>query len=144
MSDEKVDIDIKLRPADRIAELINSTHVTYSDTVDLMLAETFSEKLVAEYFQLKIRYDELNKMILKIEAGTANFEINTKLNTLKEQLYHMNEYMKLLRLRAELEHIDLDPLTQDPNAISDLPKIVEPSEENKEQEKGEVNNEPTI
>lgn len=77
------------------------------DTVDLMNSEDFKERFKAEYYQTKIRYDKLHKMLIKYEAGTLNFEPKCSLELLTEQAKHMGLYLKCLEIRAEIEGIDL-------------------------------------
>ena len=43
------------------------------DTIDLMNSEDYRERFKAEYYQTKIRYDKLHKIIVKMEAETCNF-----------------------------------------------------------------------
>ena len=44
------------------------------DTIELMNSEDYRERFKAEYYQVKIRYEKLNKMIIKCEAGNLKFE----------------------------------------------------------------------
>lgn len=77
------------------------------DTVETMLSNDYKERFVAEYQQTKIRYDKLDKMTIKYEAGTLDFEPSCSLELLKEQKMHMGNYLRCLRIRAELEGIEL-------------------------------------
>ena len=77
------------------------------DTIDAMSSDDYKERFKAEYYQTKIRYDKLHKMVVKYEAGTIDFKPNTSLNQLKQQLAGMGQYLYILELRAEIEHIDL-------------------------------------
>ena len=43
------------------------------DTIELMLSTNHSDRLKAEYYQTKIRFDKLHNMIVKMEAGTLEF-----------------------------------------------------------------------
>ena len=43
------------------------------ETVVLMNSEDYKERFKAEYYQEKIRYDKLDEMTVKYEAGTLNF-----------------------------------------------------------------------
>lgn len=38
------------------------------DTIDLMNSEDYKEYFIAEYYQTKIRYEKLHKMLIKYEA----------------------------------------------------------------------------
>lgn len=46
------------------------------DTIELMNSEDYKERFKAEYYQAKIRYDKLYKMLVKYDAGTLNFELS--------------------------------------------------------------------
>ena len=78
------------------------------DTVDLMVSEDYKERFKAEYLQAKIRYEKLNNMLIKYEAGTLGFEPTCPKEILEDQLYYMNEYLRTLRIRAEIENINLE------------------------------------
>lgn len=80
-----------------------------SSTVALMNSEDYKDRFVAEYAQTKIRYDNLHRLLVKAEAGTLGFTHSSPLDLLKEQKRHMGEYLHCLEVRAEIEHIDLDP-----------------------------------
>lgn len=82
--------------------------ITFKDTVNLMLSDDYKERLIAEYYQTKIRYKKLHKMCIKYEAGTLPFTPNCKLELLLEQKKHMGMYLKALEVRAEIEGIELD------------------------------------
>lgn len=78
------------------------------DTVDLMNSEDYKERFKAEYFQTKIRYEKLSNMLIKYEARTLNFAPSCSKEVLEDQLYYMNEYLRTLKIRAEIEKIDLN------------------------------------
>ena len=78
------------------------------DTVDLMVSEDYKERFKAEYLQAKIRYEKLNNMLIKYEAGTLDFTPSCSKEVLEDQLYYMNEYLRTLRIRAEIENINLE------------------------------------
>lgn len=77
------------------------------DTVDLMNSEDYNDRLKAEYFQTKIRYGKLHKMLVKRAAGTLDFEPKSSVALLTEQKRYMGEYLRVLETRAEIEGIDL-------------------------------------
>lgn len=77
------------------------------DTIELMNSADYRDRFRAEYFQLKIRKDKLRTMLIKHEAGTLNFEPTCDITVLDSQLYYMEEYLKQLEVRAEVEGIDL-------------------------------------
>ena len=78
------------------------------DTVELMNSEDYKERFKAEYLQAKIRYDKLDAMTVKYEAGTLNFTPSCPLELLKEHKKYMGNYIRTLRIRAEIEKIDLN------------------------------------
>ena len=77
------------------------------DTVKMMNSDDYNERFKAEYYQVKIRYDKLDAMIVKYEAGTLNFTPKCSLELLKLQKMWMGNYIKTLKIRAEIEGIDL-------------------------------------
>lgn len=77
------------------------------DTVDMMYSDDYKERFRAEYWQTKIRYDKLDAMTVKYEAGTLNFTPSCSLELLKEQKAYMGNYIRCLKIRAEIEGIEL-------------------------------------
>ena len=82
--------------------------MTLTDTVEMMFSEDYKERFKAEYWQTKVRYNKLHKMIIRYEAGTLNFTPSCPIEVLKEQRRHMGEYLHSLEVRAEIESIDLE------------------------------------
>jgi hypothetical protein len=78
-----------------------------SDTVSLMDSENYKDRFKAEYYQTKIRYDKLHKMIVKYEAGTLDFTPACPLELLSRQAKAMGEYLHVLEIRANTEDIEL-------------------------------------
>lgn len=77
------------------------------DTIKLMTSEDYKDRFKAEYYQTKIRYDKLHKMLIKYEAETLDFELSCPLEILKNQACCMGNYLKYLEVRAEIEEIEL-------------------------------------
>ncbi|HFD2049658.1 crAss001_48 related protein [Clostridium perfringens] len=77
------------------------------ETSKMMVSEDYKERFKAEYLQAKIRYDKLDTMTVKYEAGTLLFTPSCSLELLKEQKKHMGNYIRCLRIRAEIEGIEL-------------------------------------
>ena len=67
----------------------------------------YKERMKEEYRQVKERYDRLDAMTVKYEAGTLNFTPTCSLELLKEQKKHMGNYLRCLKIRAEIEGIEL-------------------------------------
>lgn len=82
--------------------------IEIKDTIEMMQSEDFKERFRAEYWQTKIRYEKLHKMVVKMEAGTLNFEPKCPLELFKEQKKYMGNYLYTLEVRAEIEGIDLE------------------------------------
>ena len=78
------------------------------DTIEMMNSEDYKERFKAEYLQTKIRYEKLFNVIIKMEAGTLDFTLSCPKEVLEDQLYYMNEYLRILRIRAEIEDIELN------------------------------------
>lgn len=88
------------------------------DTVGMMQSEDYKERFKAEYHQTKIRYEKLKKFNTENEAtertkflcGYSSFKEpkhDCPPDMLREQQHIMGEYLHLLEVRAEIEHIDL-------------------------------------
>ena len=78
------------------------------ETVNLMLSDKWEDRLIAEYWQTKIRYEKLHKITIMYEAGTLYFDPNCPLDILISQKRNMGEYLHILEIRAAKEGIDLD------------------------------------
>lgn len=87
------------------------------DTVEMMKSSDYKDRFFAEYWQTKIRYENLKKFTTKIEAAEAvkyekkQIEMpkhDCPLHLLTEQQNVMRHYLHILELRAEIEGIDLD------------------------------------
>ena len=91
------------------------------DTIKLMRSNDYKERFVAEYWQLKIRYENLKSFNTKIEAAqemsgpccSAIERVPTEpkhdcpADMLRHQQHIMGEYLHILEVRAEIENIDL-------------------------------------
>ena len=77
------------------------------DTIEMMNSKDYKERFKAEYYQTKIRYDKLDKLTVQYEAGTLDFTPSCSLEVLKEQKKYMGNYVRMLRIRAEIEGINL-------------------------------------
>ena len=78
------------------------------DTITLMCSDDYVDRFIAEYIQVKIRYEKLRAMIVKYEAGTLNFIPNCDIELLQSQLDAMDTYLYCLEVRAQVEDIDLN------------------------------------
>lgn len=77
------------------------------DTIELMNSGAYQDRFRAEYYQTKIRYDKLHKMIVKHEAGTLEFNPESPIAILKMQKSAMGNYLYTLEVRAQIEGIEL-------------------------------------
>ena len=74
------------------------------DTVALMESDDYKDRFKAEYWQTKIRYNRLRKIVVKADAG---IDIPNNIQFLREQSRRMAEYLYILEVRAETENIEL-------------------------------------
>ena len=77
------------------------------DTIEMMTSEDFKERFKAEYYQLSLRLYDLTSMLIKWENNMLDFESKCSKETLENQFIFMQGYIGILRLRAEIEEIDL-------------------------------------
>ena len=77
------------------------------DTVEMMVSDDYKERFVAEYTQLKIRYDKLYAVLEKYAADKLDFKPTCPIEILYEQLDHMEAYLSVLETRAKYEGIEL-------------------------------------
>ena len=77
------------------------------ETIELMSSSDYKDRLKAEYWQVKIRYDALIKFLYPAN-GVREKELSfDQLELLMKQSFYMYEYMIALSKRAEIEGIDL-------------------------------------
>lgn len=96
--------------------------VNLNDTKDFMTSFDYKERFIAEYWQVKIRYEKLKAFNTKLEASMqskhAHYEDNSiavvdmprhdcPIELLRNQQQVMGEYLHILELRAVFENIDL-------------------------------------
>lgn len=92
---------------EKIKEIENLDEITLANTVDLMNSDNYQLRFIAEWMQIKIRYNNLRKMLIKLEAGTLEFKPKCSNIILMNQKSFMEQYMKQLEVRAEIEGIKL-------------------------------------
>ena len=78
------------------------------DTIKLMQSDDYKDRFKAEYYQTKIRYEKLHKILIKYEAGTLSFTPSCPIEILNNQAACMEYYLKQLEIRAAVESIDLN------------------------------------
>ena len=92
---------------EKINDINNLDSVSLEDTIELMKSDDYKERFVAEYMQTKIRYNNLHKLTVKMQAGTLEFMPDAPLSLLKDQKALMGQYLNQLEIRAEIEKIPL-------------------------------------
>lgn len=78
------------------------------DTISLMSSDDYKDRFKAEYYQTKIRYNKIHKMIVKYEAGKLDFKPDNPIDLLKDQEAVMERYLYILEIRALIEGVDLE------------------------------------
>lgn len=78
-----------------------------ADTVEGMTSEDYKERFKAEFDQLCIRIDKLHNLVEAWDNGELDFEPSCPYNVLHGQLCAMYAYKGYLRIRAEIEGIEL-------------------------------------
>ena len=78
--------------------------ITLNNTVEMMNSKDHTERMKAEFLQLRIRRNKLQLMINRYMAGDLNFELTC---SLQSQVAAMDEYALILKERARLENVDL-------------------------------------
>ncbi len=85
--------------------------IELKDTAELMESKNYKDRFVAEYLQLKIRSEKLQRFCVEIKAkqwvGQEAPKHDCPLEMLEAQLRAMHEYLHVLELRAVIEKIDL-------------------------------------
>lgn len=93
----------------KIKEKKEKNNMELKETVELMNSEDYKERFVAEYRQVKIRYEKLKNFCNKIEVETMLGKEVTKhdcpLELLREQQKYMGLYLSVLEKRALIENI---------------------------------------
>ena len=81
-----------------------------NETVEMMNSEDYKERFRAEYFQLKIRYNSLYSMLMRMKADMLDFTPKCSYDLLNAQLKAMKLYAEYLIERAEIEGIELEDI----------------------------------
>ena len=81
------------------------------DTISLMTSADYKERFIAEYLQVKIRYNKLLNMLMKWDKGELDFKPDVPRMIYNKQILSMKEYLEVLEARAKIEKIDLSKYT---------------------------------
>lgn len=107
--------DLNLYPSSieirKIKEKNEKNNMKLKETVELMNSEDYKERFVAEYHQVKIRYEKLKNFCNKIEVeemlGKEVTKHDCPLELLRQQQAYMRAYLSALEKRALIENIVL-------------------------------------
>lgn len=77
------------------------------ETIELMCSDDYKDRMLAEYQQLVIRKDALEKLLTKWEKGELNFTPKCPKEMFVKQFELMEEYAEILRERGVIEGVDL-------------------------------------
>ncbi len=95
----------------KVKEKKEKNNMELKETVELMNSDDYKERFVAEYHQVKIRYEKLKNFCNKIEVETMLGKEVTKhdcpLELLREQQKYMGLYLSVLEKRALIEKVVL-------------------------------------
>lgn len=78
-----------------------------NETIELMTSSDYKDRFKAEYYQLECRIRKLEDMVKNWDKGLLCFTPTCERRWYTMQLYAMNEYLEILKMRAEKENIDL-------------------------------------
>lgn len=95
----------------KVKEKKEKNNMELKETVELMNSDDYKERFIAEYHQVKIRYEKLKNFCNKIEVETMLGKEETKhdcpLELLREQQKYMGLYLSILEKRALIENVEL-------------------------------------
>lgn len=95
----------------KIKEKKEKNNMELKETIELMCSSNYKERFVAEYRQVKIRYEKLKNFCNRIEVEKMLGEEVTKhdcpLELLREQQKYMGLYLSILEKRALIENVEL-------------------------------------
>ena len=107
--------DLRVYPASieirKIKEKKEKNNMELKETVELMNSEDYKDRFIAEYRQVKTRYEKLKNFCNKIEVeemlGKEVTKHDCPLELLREQQKYMGLYLSVLEKRALIENIVL-------------------------------------
>lgn len=77
-----------------------------TDTAELMLSDNYKDRLKAEYWQVRIRYNALIKTLYLPSKRKELTEEQKEI--MQRQAHYMFNYMHNLHLRCKLEGVDVN------------------------------------
>lgn len=78
-----------------------------SQTIEMMTSSDYKERFKAEYYQVKIRVEKLRNMMEKWDKNELDFTPTCPASTYNWQLKVMEDYLQILKARANMEGVDL-------------------------------------
>jgi len=87
---------------------MNMTHDLLKATVDDMLSEDYKTRLIAEYKQVSIRLDALDRILDDLDKGQLTFTLNCPVSVLYDQWSIMKKYKTILEDRFIYEDVDVE------------------------------------
>ena len=90
---EKMDMEYEYNP------------IELKDTVDYMISDDWKKRFIAEYAQLITRIDSIVDLMWEDEEKIKKIG---PLDLIDMQVEHMNNYKRILDIRAEIYGIDMD------------------------------------
>lgn len=78
------------------------------ETAIQMNSNDYKDRFIAEYKQLSLRYKSLANMCIKWDNSQLDFTPTCPREMYDDQLSVMQQYMRILEKRAEIENINLD------------------------------------
>ena len=95
----------------KIKEKKEKNNMELKETIESMCSDNYKERFVAEYHQVKIRYEKLKNFCNKIEVeemlGKEVTKHDCPLELLREQQKYMGLYLSILEKRALIENVEL-------------------------------------
>lgn len=95
----------------KIKEKKEKNNMELKETVELMNSVDYKDRFIAEYHQVKIRYEKLKNFCNKIEVeemlGKEVTKHDCPLELLREQQKYMGLYLSILEKRALIENVEL-------------------------------------
>lgn len=95
----------------KIKEKKEKNNMELKETVELMNSVDYKDRFIAEYHQVKIRYEKLKNFCNKIEVeemlGKEVTKHDCPLELLREQQKYMGLYLSVLEKRALIENVVL-------------------------------------
>lgn len=95
----------------KIKEKKEKNNMELKETVELMNSVDYKDRFIAEYHQVKNRYEKLKNFCNKIEVeemlGKEVTKHDCPLELLREQQKYMGLYLSILEKRALIENVEL-------------------------------------